>query len=125
MPISVGRRGVPAVLSNPAMDRRLGRSTNLGGGYYPGGNLAFRSPSLNATSLYISGITKDSTGAPLGGCAVKLFRSTDDIMILSTVSDATGNYSFPVLVGGPFYVVAYKAGSPDVAGATRNDLVGV
>lgn len=124
MPINVGCLGKPGVLANPAMDRRLGRSTSLGGGFYPGGNLAFRSLPFNATNLYISGVTKDSTGAALGGCAVSLFRTSDGALILSAISDATGNYSFPILVSGQFYVVAYKAGSPDVAGVTVNTLAG-
>lgn len=127
MPINIGRRGKPAVLANPALRRRLGRSNNLGGDQrFRGGSLAFRSPPFNATSLFISGVTKDSAGASLGGCIVQLFRTSDDAIIAEQTSDATtGAYSFAILVGGPFYVVAYKDGATPVGGVTINSLVGV
>lgn len=125
MPISVGRKGVAAAVANPALGARLGRSRNVGASLSVGGDLAFRSPPFNATSLYISGVTRDSTGAVLGGCVVQLFRTSDDAIIAEQVSDgSTGAYSFPILVGGPFYVVAYKAGTPDLAGTTVNTLTG-
>lgn len=72
----------------------------------------------------ISGVTRDSTNAPLGGCQVMLFRTRDDILVDETVSDGSGNYRFtapsPVET---YYVIAYEAGSPDVAGTTVNTLV--
>lgn len=76
--------------------------------------------------LTISGVTKDSTGSPLSGCTVKLFRTVDDQLVGTQISDANGNYSFFNVVGGglQYYVEAYKAGSPDVAGTTVNTLVG-
>lgn len=78
-----------------------------------------------ATYLRIFGVTKDSTGAVLGSCTVTLFRTTDDLEIDKTISDASGNYEFRGAGGGTnYYVVAYKAGSPDVAGTTVNTLVG-
>ena len=75
--------------------------------------------------LSISGITKDSTSTPLANCTVKLYRTSDDVEISSAISDGSGNYAFPIqalATGGPYYIVAYKAGSPDVAGTTVNTL---
>lgn len=73
----------------------------------------------------ISGITKDSTGAILGSCTVKVYGTTDDIEVDSAVSDAvTGAYAVGVPTSGNYYIVAYKAGSPDVAGTTVNTLTG-
>ena len=75
--------------------------------------------------IIITGITKDSGGAPIGGCTVKLYRTSDDVMVLSTISDGSGNYTFaPVNRGVQYYVVAYKAGAPDVSGTTLNTLEG-
>lgn len=95
----------------------------------------------------ISGITRDNTGAPLGGCAVHLFRTRDDLEIAITGSDNTGFYSFTLAQGvETYYCVAYKAGvltgdrmlptvdidtvkasgsgpGVDVAGTTLNTLV--
>lgn len=73
----------------------------------------------------IYGITKDSTGAALGACAVHAFRTTGDVQVDNQTSDASGNYEVSVYDDGPFYVVAYKAGAPDVTGATVNTLAGV
>lgn len=71
------------------------------------------------------GVTRDSTGAPLGGVTVKAFDAATDALVASGVSDASGNYSLTVPGLGPYYVSAYKDASPFVAGATRRDLVPV
>ena len=77
--------------------------------------------------LTISGITRDSTGTILGGCVVELLRTQYDVKVDSTISDAvTGAYEFSVVgLGQQYYIVAYKSGSPDVAGTTRNDIIGI
>lgn len=76
--------------------------------------------------LIISGITKDSTGAVLGSCSVALYRTSDDCLMERRTSDAsTGAYSFSAVgLSETYYVVAYKAGVPDVAGTTVNTLIG-
>ena len=75
--------------------------------------------------LSISGITKDSVGSVLGGCVVKLYRTVDDALVGTTMSDVTtGEYKFYASPYAAHYLVAYKAGSPDVAGTTVNTLVG-
>ncbi|MGH7261619.1 MAG: hypothetical protein ACREI9_13235 [Nitrospiraceae bacterium] len=87
--------------------------------------------------LIISGITKDSAGTALGSCIVSLYRTAKDMTIMHdpeaddsdelvqrTTSDpTTGAYSFTAALGTNYYIRAYKEGSPDVAGTTRNDLV--
>ena len=69
-----------------------------------------------------SGVSRDNLGAALGNCVIELFRTADDVQMLKTVSDSAGNFRFEVLTRGPHYIVAYKAGSPDVAGTTINTL---
>lgn len=88
--------------------------------------MKFRSPVMFSDKAYkISGITKDSTGAVLGGCLVSLFYTQGDTLICKMLSDATtGEYSFGMGPSLDCYVVAYKAGAPDVAGTTVNTLVG-
>lgn len=76
-------------------------------------------------SLLISGVTRDQGGAPLGLCAVHLFRTSDDAEIAQTTSAANGSFSFAAATGVAYYIVAYLAGSPDVTGATVNTLTGV
>lgn len=126
MPIAIGgiqgqRRGAGGVLAIPG--RRFG-----GYQYSPQAYkrvLPFRSPPFDTSSLWLSGVTRDSAGAILGSCVVQLFRTEDDSYQGQTFSDATtGAFTFQILEGGPFYIVAYKAGGPDVAGTTVNTLVG-
>lgn len=72
----------------------------------------------------LSGKTLDANGAALGGATVKVFKA-DDSFVATTTSDASGNYSVDTADYGPFYAVAYKAGTPFVAGTTRRDLAAV
>lgn len=74
----------------------------------------------------ITGYTRDSTGAILGNCAVTLFTTVDNMPIEVTTSDAAGYYSFNVNGNSQLrFAVSYKAGAPDVTGATVNTLVPV
>lgn len=78
-----------------------------------------------AQYLRIFGVTKDSTGAVLASCTVKLFETMTDLYVESMVSGADGAYEFrSASLTKAYYVVAYLAGSPDVAGTTVNSLVG-
>jgi hypothetical protein len=85
--------------------------------YYPA-----RRESVAFRTWSITGVTRDNAGNALGGCTVKRFRTTDDVLMSSTTSDGSGNFTLP---GGfaSSYLVAYKAGSPDVAGVTVNTIV--
>jgi len=81
---------------------------------------------LPAIYLRIFGVTRDSVGAALAACTVNLFRTLDGVRVDSMVSDAGGIYEFrSASLSTAYYVVAYKPGSPDVAGTTVNTLVGV
>jgi hypothetical protein len=85
--------------------------------------MPFRSPAFSTANTFISGVTMDSAGNPLAGVTVDLFQTGGDRITLTTISDAAGNYRFDNPGSGPFYIVAYKPGSPDVAGTTVNTLV--
>jgi hypothetical protein len=77
----------------------------------------------------ISGVTRTSAGVALGGCTVRVFETGSGVLRAVVTSDAAGNYSAEVTgsaaSGLTFFVVAYLAGSPDVAGTTVNTLAGV
>jgi len=85
--------------------------------------MPFRSANFGTYNAAIRGVTKDSAGAPLGGATVQLFRAADDSFRSETIADGAGNYVLYPDVGGPFYIVAYLAGAPDVAGTTVNTLL--
>ena len=70
----------------------------------------------------ITGVTRDGTGAALGNCVVDLFYTSNDTLRAQTTSDGSGNYRFAVGPGAKHYMVAYKPGSPDLAGTTVNTI---
>lgn len=77
------------------------------------------------TTLKITGVSRDNTGAVLAGCVCALYRTSDDAMVERVTSDSNGNYSFSAIgLSEQYYIVAYKAGTP-VRGTTDNTLVGV
>lgn len=75
--------------------------------------------------LKFNGITRDSGGSVLGNTLVQLFHTSDDAFIQQQTTDSTGEYNLYSPYGDAHYLVAYKAGSPDVAGTTVNTLTGV
>jgi GH24 family phage-related lysozyme (muramidase) len=76
----------------------------------------------------ITGVTRDSAGAALGTCDVELYvrnqAQTQGTYINRTVSDGSGNFAFNVGIGQFYQHIAYKTGSPDVAGISLRTLVG-
>lgn len=73
-------------------------------------------------SVKIAGYTKNRYGEIEPLCNVFLFRTSDNVLAGTTVSAASGYYEFIDPAGQPFYAVAYKDGSPDIAGTTVNTL---
>jgi hypothetical protein len=73
----------------------------------------------------LTGVTKDSTGAPLAAVTVQLVRTADQSPVHRTTSDANGVYVIAASQVLQHYLVAYKPGVPDVAGTSVNTLVGV
>lgn len=72
----------------------------------------------------IRGVTRDSGGNVLGNCAVKCYDTLTDVVIFSTTSDGNGNFAGTVPNDSQHYLVAYKTGTPDVAGSSVNTLTG-
>lgn len=73
----------------------------------------------------VLGVTRDVYGSPLGGVTVKLFRTSTDELVHSTVSDPLGNYAVSTpYFGEGHYLVTYKTGTPDVFGSSPNTLTG-
>jgi len=75
---------------------------------------------LGQSNIRIIGVSRNATGVALGTCVVKVFKTEDDVLVASTISDSSGNWTaYPNRVG-PYYFVEYKAGSPDVFGTSPN-----
>lgn len=102
-----------------ALSARLGRASSV---IPPGHASSVRATLLSQKNERLSGTTLDASGQPLGSCVVHLFRTPSDVLVAQTTSDGAGAYVFDNPGSGPFYVVAYKALAPDVAGTTANTL---
>jgi hypothetical protein len=77
------------------------------------------------TAFRISGFTKDSTGTILAGCTVHMLKTVNDQLQEVVVSGPDGYFQFKYAgQSSSYYLVAYKPGSPDVAGTTINTLTG-
>lgn len=76
---------------------------------------------------YITGVTRNSAGTPIGSCNVFVFRTANDTLVAQGVSDSvTGIYLLPVpSYTDNLFVVAYRADAPDIFGTTVNWLTGV
>lgn len=77
---------------------------------------------LAPTIWVLSGVSRDGTGATLASCQVLVFSTVNKEFIAETTSDGSGNWSVYVTRGWPFFLVEYKAGSPDVAGTSVNTI---
>lgn len=81
---------------------------------------------LDTKFASVTGTTKDSAGAALGGVTVKCFVAATNAYVASAVSNGSGIYSVTAPTAPTAcFCVAYKAGAPDVAGTTVNTLTGV
>lgn len=87
-------------------------------------------PTQATDRWFLTGVTRSGTGAALPGCRV-LVLETGRLsvgqcpVITEGVSDGSGNYSLEVPSNQAYQVLAYLAGSPDVAGVTRSDVTPV
>lgn len=77
----------------------------------------------NGATKFIRGVCKDSGGNTVSGAVVQGFLTATDTFVNETACDSFGNYE----LGTPYpgvahYLVAYRAGSPDIAGTTVNTL---
>jgi hypothetical protein len=79
-------------------------------------------PRPPATRWTFSGFTYDATAVALASCSVELYRSDNDLVTGSFVSNSDGSWLINSNNGGRHYLVAYKTGSPDLAGTTLNTL---
>lgn len=90
-------------------------------------NLGYEPPEITrgiSSRLGFVGVTRDQYGAPLAACTVRVFRTSDGALVHETVSDANGAFLGCAYDTSAYFLVFYKAGSPDVFGTTVNTLIG-
>lgn len=78
-------------------------------------------------NFLIAGFARDASGNPLLGARMLLYRAgRPQELVAEKQSDAVdGSYSFVVSDNAAYFLVAYKAGAPDVAGATPFTVIPV
>jgi len=74
---------------------------------------------------FLRGTCKDSGGTPVANAIVQAFRTSDDAYAGEVQGNNDGTYLLGVeqSKATAHYLVAYKAGSPDIAGTTVNTLL--
>lgn len=78
----------------------------------------------NGAVKFIMGQCKDAGGNAVGGAVVQGFLTATDAFVTETACDDKGYYELGTPNRGvSHYLVAYRAGSPDIAGTTVNTLV--
>lgn len=75
----------------------------------------------------VTGVTKDLAEAAVGNCRVVgletgRIQTSGSPVVGETLSDGSGNYTLHVPMNTAYQLIAYKPGSPDVAGVTRADV---
>lgn len=102
-------------------------TVEMGGPY---GQVIPPSPFKSSSAFTLTGITKTGAGVALANCRVVamqtgwIYVDNAPVVIAETTSDGSGNFSM-LLRNIDYQIYAYKAGSPDVAGVSRNDLTPV
>lgn len=73
---------------------------------------------------FIRGDCVDDSSNIVANAIIQAFRTSDDAFVGESVSYLDGTYICPVATvpGVQHYLVAYKPGSPDIAGTTVNTL---
>lgn len=90
-----------------------------------GGYMPFSCDGAGTQTLrFIRGYSRDSDGNVLGSCIVQAFTTDTDTPQPPVQSAVDGFFAAPTetLPGRAHYLVAYKDGSPDVAGTTVDTL---
>lgn len=111
------------------------RSHSLGASCLGGGPILNPDPAAQAWEWNVyttgsrhrgvfTGVTLNSSGAPLGGCTVMLFNTATGLLVDTQTSDSAGNYKVTDPNNVACFIVAYLPGSPDVAGTTIDELTG-
>jgi hypothetical protein len=77
----------------------------------------------NGATKFIVGQCRDVSGNGVSGAVVQGFLTATDAYVGETQADGFGNYQLgTVYPSVNHYLVAYRAGAPDIAGTTVNTL---
>ncbi len=117
----VNSRGLGGQFSNYGM---LGDDGTLYGGHWEPDLLWGWDADGGAKQNIFTGLTRDQNGNLLGSSVVMAYVTSSNAYVGQVTSDSSGYYRLPTPFGTgvTHYLVAFKSGSPDVAGTTDNTL---
>lgn len=73
--------------------------------------------------LGFSGVTRDGNNSPVGGMTVRLYRTSDSLLVQTVVSRADGSYNISTpYVGQDHFIACYKTDPPAKGGASLSNL---
>lgn len=96
------------------------RADSNDAGYFVPGRRQLGLRARGTANFLIAGFARDASGNPLLSARILLYRVArpGELVAEQASSGVDGSYSFTVSDNGPYFIVAYKSGAPDVAGAT-------
>lgn len=99
---------------------QMGQDSASANGYEPASCLWHGNQNIK----FILGTCLDNSSAAVANAIVQCFRTSDDLFTGQVTANTDGTYTVPTPYPSPtqHYLVAYKAGSPDIAGTTVNTL---
>ncbi len=101
----------------------FGRDVAGGADFYQAWSPWQRPMRGNGSTKFIMGTCYDSLGNAVPGAVVQGFVTATDAFVTETQCDDKGNYELATTFPGTqHYLVAYRAGSPAIAGTTVNTL---
>lgn len=87
---------------------------------------AYDQASGAASRYAFAGYTRDAMGTIIPGVTVKVFRTSDDSLQGTSISDTLGFFFVNTLhYPDAHYLVAHKTATPDVDGVSVNTLIGI
>jgi hypothetical protein len=77
-----------------------------------------------SVSRFIRGVCQDESSVAVANAIVQGFRTSDDFFVGQVQANTDGTYTLATdtIAGTQHYLVAYKPGSPDIAGTTVNTI---
>jgi hypothetical protein len=77
-----------------------------------------------SVSRFIRGVCQDESAVAVANAIVQAFRTSDDMFVGQVQGNTDGTYTLATdtVAGTQHYLVAYKPGSPDIAGTTVNTI---
>jgi hypothetical protein len=79
---------------------------------------------LGIYNTTLTGVSRDASGSPIGGCTIKLYRKSDDAVMDLQTSDGSGNFTFTMAPTSMTFYIRATDSSGLLVGTSLDTLVG-